>query len=147
MDVKFTIRRIWIHLLVISSICTSCSISARTKKPCQVLLAIVWFLSVAAKLFHNETNTAFNHVIDRALWLEICVCLTMVGYLEMKVLLFSASFFHPSYNLTTDQIRRISSVTIRSFTSTFSFDHKAGGVIIRGILRALHMSSLDFANS
>ena len=146
MEVKFIIRRIWIHLLVISSICTSCSISARTKKSCQVLLAFIWFLSAAVELFHNETNTAFNHVIDCALWLEISVCLTMVGYLEMKVLLFSASFFHLSYNLTTDQIRRISSVTIRSFTSTFSFDHKAGGVIIRDILRALHMSSLDFAN-
>ena len=145
MEVKFAIRRIWIHLLVISSMCTSCSISARTKKSCQVLLAFIWFLSVAVELFHNETNTAFNHVIDRALWLEISVCLTMVGYLEMKVLLFSASCSHPSYNLTTDQIRRISSVTIRSFTSTFSFDPKALGVFIRDILRALHMSSLDFA--
>ena len=27
MEVKFAIRRIWIHLLVISSMCTSCSIS------------------------------------------------------------------------------------------------------------------------
>ena len=141
MEGKVTIRSTCIHILAFSSMCASCSISDRTNKSFQSYLRLYGSLAL-----HCNSSTS-RQIRPSTMLMTACYGeITMVWNLEMKVLLFKASFFHFSFNLMTDQIRRRSSVTRRSFTSTFSFDHKPGGVIIRDIFRALHMSSLDFVN-